>query len=46
MLTTVPDLDAIFSDTNDWIHDKGGGELDGKKLGTWLDYRSVSQKMI
>lgn len=39
-------LSVIFPDTNDWIHDKGGVELDGKKLGTRPDYRSESLKMI
>jgi len=39
-------LSVIFPDTNDWIHDKGGVELDGKKLGTRPDYRSETLKMI
>lgn len=39
-------LAVIFPNTHDWIHDKGGVELDGKKLGTRPDYRSESLKMI
>ncbi len=39
-------LSVIFPNTHDWIHDKGGVELDGKKLGTRPDYRSESLKMI
>jgi len=39
-------LSVIFPATHDWIHDKGGIELDGKKLGTRPDYRSESLKMI
>lgn len=39
-------LSVIFPTTHDWIHDKGGVELDGKKLGTRPDYRSESLKMI
>ncbi len=39
-------LSVIFPATHDWIHDKGGVELDGKKLGTRPDYRSESLKMI
>lgn len=37
---------VVFPNTHDWIHDKGGVELDGKKLGTRPDYRSESLKMI
>ena len=39
-------LAVIFPNTHDWIHDKGGVEFDGKKLGTRPDYRSESLKMI
>ena len=39
-------LAVIFPNTHDWIHDKGGVELGGKKLGTRPDYRSESLKMI
>ena len=39
-------LAVIFPETHDWIHDKGGIELDGKKLGTRPDYRSESLKMV
>lgn len=39
-------LTVIFPNIHDWIHDKGGVELDGKKLGTRPDYGSESLKMI
>lgn len=39
-------LAVIFPDTHDWIHDKSGVVLDGKKLSTRPDYRSESLKLI
>ncbi|HMV41650.1 MAG TPA: DUF559 domain-containing protein [Leptospiraceae bacterium] len=39
-------LKIIFTDTNDWIHDKALGLVDGKLYRTRPDYRSESLKMI
>ncbi len=39
-------LAVIFPDTQDWIHDKGGVILNGKKLRTRPDYRSESLRLI
>ena len=39
-------LAVIFPDTNDWIHDKALGEVNGEKIRNRPDYRSESLKII
>ena len=39
-------LAVIFPDTNDWIHDKALGEVNGEKFRNRPDYRSESLKLI
>lgn len=39
-------LAVIFPNINDWVHNKGGVILDGKKLLTRPDYRSESLRLI
>jgi hypothetical protein len=39
-------LKAIFPNTNDWIHDKTLGVIDGKTYRTRPDYRSESLRLI
>jgi hypothetical protein len=39
-------LKVIFPNVNDWIHDKGIGEINGKKYRIRPDYRSEKLKMI
>ena len=39
-------LKTIFPNTNDWIHDKAIGVLEGKKYRKRPDYRSESLKLI
>lgn len=39
-------LAVIFPDTNDWIHDRALGEVNGEKIRNRPDYRSESLKII
>lgn len=39
-------LKAVFPNTDDWIHDKALGTIDGKSYRTRPDYRSESLRLI
>jgi hypothetical protein len=39
-------LKVIFPDTNDWLHDKAIGEVNGRRYRKRPDYRSESLKII